>query len=105
LDIPAICDMEPLAPEARCPGLNPRRSGRILEDQMPRALLFAPFGPGAGRRGASTPPKPISIAIPAEVTVRLSHGGRTELLQCTPECSHRWGNEQLHHAELREQPY
>ena len=51
LDIPAICDMEPLMPEAACPGLNPGRSGRIPEDQMLRALEFAPDKTGAAHRG------------------------------------------------------
>jgi hypothetical protein len=50
LDIPAICDMEPLMPETARPGPNLGRPGRILEDQMSRALEFAPDGTGAADR-------------------------------------------------------
>jgi hypothetical protein len=90
LDIPAICDMEPLAPETPRPGQKPGRSGRVLEDQMFRAIEFAPDGTRAAHQGALMPPEPASIAVPPDVTICLTSCGRPDLLRRTLDSFHRF---------------
>jgi hypothetical protein len=57
---------------------------------MLRAVEYAPEGTGAAHRGASMPPEPTSIAVPADVTICLTSCGRLDLLRRTLDSFQRF---------------